>query len=457
MLIQIQNIKKFTIHRFNPTHKNNKKEGAFFPYYNKTNIDLTMCQIYKGEVDYEYNCLIYALMMSNEISMDIIKRVMLICNSDHVPFTSMEKIANLIECTITIRCENDSSNLKRFGKFEKVISLGLIKDHYFLIYKTDYTAFSVENYEEVKHLENFSGIYARRSDGKYKYSSDRGLDTFKLIKKMLEHDMFIPITTSQVMKTQYGKNIKQTYDDLTYPTNAIKEIKNKKDSKPKKIIVFDFETDPNEEHIPYLCCCYDGITMKRFIGLDCGKQLLDYIPNDCLLIAHNAGYDYRFIIKYLININEISRGNHLLSATANYYNKRIQIKDSYNLITMPLRDFGKIFKLEIKKQIMPYKLYTQDNIKKQYVDIEQALEYVEENEKEEFLKNIHEWNLYRDDNTYDIIEYSGIYCEFDCKVLYEGYTIFSGWILDQLKIDINGILTTASLAHQYFIQEGCYN
>jgi hypothetical protein len=65
---------------------------------------------------------------------------------------------------------------------------------------------------------------------------------------------------------------------------------------------------------------------------------------------------------------------------------------------------------------MPYKLYTQDNIKKRYVDINQALEYVEDNEKEEFLKNIHEWKLYRDDNTFDIIEYSAIYCEFDCKI-----------------------------------------
>ena len=62
---------------------------------------------------------------------------------------------------------------------------------------------------------------------------------------------------------------------------------------------------------------------------------------------------------------------------------------------------------------MPYKLYTSKNIEKKYVLISEALTYLENNQKQQFLKNIEKWDLKRDDNTYDIIEYSKRYCEID--------------------------------------------
>ena len=34
------------------------------------------------------------------------------------------------------------------------------------------------------------------------------------------------------------------------------------------------------------------------------------------------------------------------------------------MINMPLKTFGKSFKLDVEKEIMPYQLYTQDNIDK---------------------------------------------------------------------------------------------
>ena len=36
---------------------------------------------------------------------------------------------------------------------------------------------------------------------------------------------------------------------------------------------------------------------------------------------------------------------------------------------MPLKKFGKSFKLDVEKEIMPYQLYTQDNIERVYVSI----------------------------------------------------------------------------------------
>ena len=82
--------------------------------------------------------------------------------------------------------------------------------------------------------------------------------------------------------------------------------------------------------------------------------------------------------------------------------------------------------------------------------------YLEEHQKTQFIKNIEKWNLRRDDETYDIIEYSKKYCEIDCIVLYRGYFVFRSWILEQLNLDINNILTVASLADQYLKLQQCY-
>ena len=128
---------------------------------------------------------------------------------------------------------------------------------------------------------------------------------------------------------------------------------NKKKKKPEIFtnVFFDFETNTNEgKHKPYLCCCYFKMNGKeyreKFFGYDCGKKLLDFIPDKSMLIAHNASYDYRFIIKYFDRIcNEISKGNRLVCGDAVYNSKKIKVKDSYALITMKLKDFNKNLKL----------------------------------------------------------------------------------------------------------------
>jgi hypothetical protein len=125
---------------------------------------------------------------------------------------------------------------------------------------------------------------------------------------------------------------------------------------------------------------------------------------------------------------------------------------------MPLRNFPKVFGIEnTVKEVMPYTLYTEENIKERWVLISKALELLPKEEHEQFLSNIERWNLRNGGGAcYDIIKYSSMYCEIDCKILYEGYNTFRKWIKETFKLDIDFILTGASLAHQYFVNEGCY-
>ena len=112
---------------------------------------------------------------------------------------------------------------------------------------------------------------------------------------------------------------------------------------------------------------------------------------------------------------------------------------------------------KIEKEVIPYNLYTPENIKTRYVKISKVLPLLEPWEFKQFVENINKWNLRKENYTFDIIEYSRLYCELDCKVLFQGYNVFRGWILDQLQIDVNGVLTSAALSIRYLMEQGCYD
>ena len=74
--------------------------------------------------------------------------------------------------------------------------------------------------------------------------------------------------------------------------------------------------------------------------------MLNVLPTDkyeLLLIAHNSDYDCRFLLEYLRNVKPIVKGGRLLQTKATYDNPikntniKLIIKDSYKLISMPLR------------------------------------------------------------------------------------------------------------------------
>jgi DNA polymerase III epsilon subunit-like protein len=72
-----------------------------------------------------------------------------------------------------------------------------------------------------------------------------------------------------------------------------------------------------------------------------------------ILIAHNAGYDFRFIQQYITIQNLCQSGNRLLECSGKFfYGKKsidIIIKDSYSVISMSLSKFGKCFNLPQEK------------------------------------------------------------------------------------------------------------
>ena len=257
---------------------------------------------------------------------------------------------------------------------------------------------------------------------------------------------------------------------------------------------FDFETyaDSNDNYIhkPYLARyeTEEG-DKKEFRGKDCARKMLDSLPEDkeqIMLIAHNCGYDYKFIFPYLSSIkNPIMKGSSLMSVSCEYSNYqidfktnekklnqtwKIKLKDSYNLIPEPLRKFGKMFNLPTSKEIIPYKLYNKvfskygiEKIwyKEDFVYQHVVSECGKEN-LQQFKDNCIKWDCIVNGEI-NILEYSNKYCEIDCEVMMKGYSIFRDWIKQlgndskvKVDIDIDDVISVASLAHKYLVSQGCY-
>jgi hypothetical protein len=449
----IKNAGSITLNQFGG-NSYNRATGAFFPFINTLKFDLTDFGIY-SEVqseNYKNNCLIHALIVAGVKDLDPVRRIV---KCDDVPKSKLGEIAEIIRIQIHVK-QDGYQYISKYGtQFPNIITLGLIENHYFLIKDVPICHYALENYKTVCELPNWTAI--KTLEGKYyKRDTKRTMNSFDIIKKCLDLKYFKKMTNKQVAGCQYHDRIEETYEDLSYDATLLRQIEYKPPKKQEEqpLIVFDFETNTEGEHTPYLCCSYDGTRVRSFIGPDCAKQFLETLPQKCTIMAHNASYDRCFVVHYMQNLKEISRGNHLLSMSGTYFGKQITIKDSYNLITMKLNKFGKTFKLNTEKEVMPYSVYTHENIAKRFVSLNEILTHTG-SDTEQFLTNIKKWDCLRGE-TVDIIKYSKKYCELDCIVLYDGYMKFREWVLD-LGLDINDILTSASLAHQYFVKTGCYN
>lgn len=469
-----------------------KPSGAFFPYtHNLDKVDLTRYGIYTKEQEekidgkYDINCICHTLKCAGiEIS-----PILHIVKNRNIPITKLEYIANILNIHITLKSINCESNLRRYGdKNNKLVSIGLIADHFFLIEKTNYTSYSIKNYDDIKDIKDFNKIEKYSQKKGFQKSNNKYIDSYKLIKYLFENkDKYLEeIKLNQNLYKSTFYNKVKDFGSLEYD-----EKLNTKINKPKKpfsrdildSIYFDFETTTSRndgkdtEHKAY--CVYTDKHRNGFFGIDCAKQLLDDLVNkygshkkasniddtykhkrSLRLIAHNAGYDFRFLLKHLYSVETIEKSNGVMSCKALAYNRdlvlSIEIRDSLKMINMPLKKFGKCFNLDVKKEILPYSLYTEENVENQFLDVDYCLSFVDDEDDDEYIENCKKWECIKDDKI-DILKYAGEYCYMDCITLKKGYETFKRLVDEATGQDINDYLTLASMADDYLKQNGCYD
>ena len=129
---------------------------------------------------------------------------------------------------------------------------------------------------------------------------------------------------------------------------------------------------------------------------------------------------------------------------------------------MPLRDFGKCFKPDVNKAVMPYGVYTYEHVNMGACSIQSALDILKDGDgKQHFSDNLENWGCIlgkgMGNQMFDLIKYSSSYCKMDCKVLMDGYEVFRQWMLEHTDVDVDNFITIQSMASSFMLKPGCYD
>ena len=156
------------------------------------------------------------------------------------------------------------------------------------------------------------------------------------------------------------------------------------------------------------------------------------------------------------------KSNRFLQIKATYYNPKSKkktntiVKDSYKLIPMPLRDFGKCFKLDASKEVMPYSAYTYENATMGDASIQPALDALKDDDKKQFSDNLGNWDCIfgkgMANQMLDLIQHPSIYCKIDCKVLMDGYEVFKQWMLEHTELAVDNHIKTQSMDSSFMLK-----
>ena len=500
-----------------------RTNGGFFEYLVKNiNLNLDDYGIHSEFINenYKENCLIRALRIGG-LNNDIILRIIQSRYIKHrnIPQNKLSLICEEFKFNLDIKNINKNNKIFKYPKKQNkeypTYKLGVIENHYFIINKTNYTSFYLENYDKIKNIKNkrLNHIFKYSNTEKtYKTNKAKTINSYKLISLLykLKHLYLEPLNANKKMflSIYYDK-----YDDLgeinTLEGDKFREVvlkENKFKYKTENVFTLDLETyaDHENKHIPYLGVLRKGLknsngeyrSEEGFLSIDtlkgcgfegeiCGEDILtavynsveDNIAENILIFVHNLKYDFTFIcnVRGVRVLERIKTNGRLLMVKILYRDRIITFRDSLGLITAPLSKFGKMFNLNVEKEIMPYSLYNAETIKKRYINLNECMkckdfiktthackrnkiDYIKsfDSEKwEAFVDNAEKWKCLDNDRV-DIIKYSMIYCKLDCKVLNDGLCVFRDSIKKLCDIDILDTLTISSIADKYFIKNDCY-
>ncbi len=483
IIVLLKSYKYFKVKQIDPSKKH---QGGFFKYTLKAPLeDVSKYGLFTelNHKNYEDSCFIEALKHSGQVSYDLLYKIKLSIKCRFLPMCKIKTICEAHNLHIKIEGVDTTRKTIEYGdKKLPVIRIGLIDQHYFIIDKTQYTSYSIKNYETLKDKPKWNEFIKKKERSSKRFISS--LDLFRLLTKdeQVKETFLQPIELGQALyKTQFFEQFSEigelSIGEGDYRTtmsscdlNVRFEVKKQWQANTTRIY-FDFETDvyTGGRHIPYLgfYATEEGETFG-FYGESCAKQMLEHLhkkfyngQTELLMIAHNAGYDWTTGIgQHLYKVKTIEKGSSLMFASGSYYRfgkeLKITVHDSYAKIPVGLSKFGSMFALEQKKEVMPYQVYNTHNIKRGSAPMRECLSHLPKAEHSQFKTNCEKWECIRPDNTVDIIKYSARYCEMDCIVLRKGYQAFEKMIRDITALEVDHFISIASLADSYLIKEGCY-
>lgn len=482
--------------------KGNSKQyhdGSFFAFINKSEFDLTRYQIFDSLIDSnnkqraELNdcCFVYALVQSGKFNDDELNKIRLRINNRSQHQKHLDKICtefgihakvNELNEDMVRKSRKSRTNDKRYLGVKEdgakhVLELNNYKNHYFIEEPTKVaTSYFERKYVSCENVDS-SNIAKTWDATKKKWMNKNQLNRFirsgKLVMELMRLGYFKPITYGEtsILKTiYYNDPLIEKISDLSYnPEECTKLIapKDKKFKERNEIIYYaDFEADVTTEvHTPYMLCVANksGTFRKTFTGSDCGKHLLDMLPDNAVVYFHNLAYDIRFLSKYGIT-KAINKGTKVMRASVKYNGKKIYFRDTLPMLSCKLSQMPKMFHLDnIKKEIFPYNYYTLNNLSTLngrgiIADAGNDEKPVwNDAQRKEFIDNVNSIPYCRlSDTEFDMIKYSEFYCQQDVNVLRLSFNQFCESFNKEFGINPFDFVSISSLANEVFKQRVYY-
>ena len=185
-----QEVELFTIEK-NKT----RAGGSFFPYLNITIFDLSKYGMFKSvdRKNYKHNCL-YPALQAGGSSYIKLQELILSLRNRHIHECDLSNLCNTLEINIeliSIRNDGKKSDVDHYPQsphieYNEKYNLGLVKNHYFINDYTELTSYSLDNYEQIKDMNDCNKIYKKFND-KYKRGNDIFIKAFQSFKMLMDN------------------------------------------------------------------------------------------------------------------------------------------------------------------------------------------------------------------------------------------------------------------------------
>lgn len=478
------------------------------------------CQIYREVKDSQIPCFLFAMKQSGILTQAEELKLEYMIIDENVEASKLTKVAEKFNLNIHIRILNEDSNKNRvvkYGSCEKEtitpkrsdrmrsVFINLFKNHYFYnnhqliidLWNKDYFKKASSYLTEDEEIDEIFDIIKK---GQYQ-SADELLKLYPSFDKHMI-DLMIEILDEGIEKETKVERKQSPKSEVLSPKSEVlnpkpdppltlnslldklqcysendlkddcKELTISKSRNPSNPHIWfaDFETTTEGEvHKPYCVCASDGENeLKYWLHNNPEKETLNFLrhllksspeSSNPIVYFHNLTYDINFLSTFIISGIKDKTGRWIsaeLIIKINDTRRMIYLRDSYSLIPSKLSQFTSMFNIPTTKEIMPYHLYTDDNLKKEHTGDFMMIEtFVKSLEVEPslVLEAINKSEAKIDDSHISLRLYAMYYCMVDVKVLREGFRIFREGIKSEFDLDVIEFLTISSLANKLLVDK----
>ena len=274
-------------------------------------------------------------------------------------------------------------------------------------------------------------------------------------------------------------------ENISIHCKKLEEVEKKEDDNTSifDVIYFaDTEAIVNGDYHKVYCICWKKLVKESGVisegysyGLDCLDEFLNELRDQegkKVVYFHNLKYDMSFFLNRVYLISRIVKGNKIYQMKVSFdkkiaedirkkkgYSSRINdvitFRDSYGLISLPIRAFSTAFGLgdDGEKEVFPYAYMTEETLEEGCIENCWSEEKPRWDEKKitQFKSNL-ERKGWVHNGKWDTKAYTLYYCKRDVDILMRGFLKFEEQVKREFGIDPLTTLTISSLAHKYFME-----